>query len=410
MIALRVLVTALGAALGVLYPFTSVILADFGFSPGEIGFISSLGAVGFTFAVPAWGHLADVRLGRPRTLQVCATGGATAMIALVVPVPPPVVVGLFVLFWVFMSSLQPLVDAITVNALRGRDYARVRLFTSLGFAVAAILAGQLYDRTGYQAAFPLFALAAGVMVAAAALLPDVARADLDAHRRLAPGGAGSGSPAPSWRRSLGSSGVALQVAPRLAAVLLAVGLLHVGTIAGFTFLSLRIEALGGSPAQIALSSGLSAGIEIPAMFVMGGLAQRLGLRVIFTTGALLYALCLASWTVLDTPLAIVATRAITGLAYSGIVVGVVLTIATLLPAELQATGQSLLQTITFGFAAVVANVLGGLLYEGVGHVAVFGIGAILAVGAAVVGWLVFPAGPRGGPSPPIASRDERPAP
>ena len=410
MIALRVLVTALGAALGVLYPFTSVILADFGFSPGEIGFISSLGAVGFTFAVPAWGHLADVRLGRPRTLQVCATGGAMAMVALLIPVPPAVVVGLFVLFWVFMSSLQPLVDAITVNALRGRDYARVRLFTSLGFAVAAILAGQLYDRTGYQAAFPLFALAAGVMVAAAALLPDVARADLDAHRRLAPGRDGSGRPAPSWRRSLGSSGVALQVAPRLGAVLLAIGLLHVGTIAGFTFLSLRIEGLGGSPAQIALSSGLSAGIEIPAMFVMGGLAQRFGLRVIFTIGALLYALCLASWTVLDAPLAIVATRAITGLAYSGIVVAVVLTIATLLPAELQATGQSLLQTITFGFAAVVANVLGGLLYEGVGHVAVFGIGAVLAVGAAVVGWLVFPVGPRGRASPPTARRVEPPAP
>lgn len=402
--------TALGAALGVLYPFTSVILADFGFSPGEIGFISSLGAVGFTFAVPAWGHLADVRLGRPRTLQVCATGGATAIVALLIPVPPAVVVGLFVLFWVFMSSLQPLVDAITVNALRGRDYARVRLFTSLGFAVAAVLAGQLYDRTGYQAAFPLFALAAGVMVAAAALLPDVARADLDAHRRLASGRNRSGRPAPSWRRSLGSSGVALQVAPRLGAVLLAVGLLHVGTIAGFTFLSLRIEALGGSPAQIALSSGLSAGIEIPAMFVLGGLAQRFGLRVIFTIGALLYALCLASWTVLDAPLAIVATRAITGLAYSGIVVAVVLTIATLLPAELQATGQSLLQTITFGFAAVVANVLGGLLYEGVGHVAVFGIGAVLAVGAAVVGWLVFPVGPRGRASPPTAHLDEPPAP
>lgn len=332
------------------------------------------------------------------------------MVALLIPVPPAVVVGLFVLFWVFMSSLQPLVDAITVNALRGRDYARVRLFTSLGFAVAAILSGQLYDRTGYHAAFPLFALAAGVMVAAAALLPDVARADLDAHRRNAPGRDGSGRPAPSWRRSLGSSGVALQGAPRLGGVLLAVGLLHVGTIAGFTFLSLRIEALGGSPAQIALSSGLSAGIEIPAMFVMGGLAQRLGLRAIFTIGALLYALCLASWTMLDTPLAIVATRAITGLAYSGIVVGVVLTIATLLPAELQATGQSLLQTISFGFAAVVANVLGGLLYEGVGHVAVFGIGAVLAVGAAVVGWLVFPAGPRGRPSPPIASRHEPPAP
>ena len=46
-----------------------------GSRPGEIGLITSAGAIGFTIAVPAWGHLADVRLGRPRTLQVCALGG-----------------------------------------------------------------------------------------------------------------------------------------------------------------------------------------------------------------------------------------------------------------------------------------------------------------------------------------------
>ena len=126
------------------------------------------------------------------------------------------------------------------------------------------------------------------------------------------------------------------------------------------------------------------------MFVMGGLARRVGLRAIFTVSALLYAACLASWTVLDAPLAIVATRAVTGLAFSGVVVGVVLTIATLLPAELQATGQALFQTTAFGVAAVVANVVGGVLYESVGHVAVFGFGSVVAIGAAVVGWLVFP--------------------
>ena len=130
MIALHVLVTSLGVALGVLYPFISVILAERGFSPGEIGLISSLGAVGFTVGVPAWGHLADVRLGRPRTLQICALGAGAAIAALVLPWPPLIVASLFGLFWIFESCWQPLADAVTVNALRGRDYARVRLFTS----------------------------------------------------------------------------------------------------------------------------------------------------------------------------------------------------------------------------------------------------------------------------------------
>jgi MFS transporter, PPP family, 3-phenylpropionic acid transporter len=128
--------------------------------------------------------------------------------------------------------------------------------------------------------------------------------------------------------------------------------------------------------------------------VVGAVAARVGLRAIFTVSALLYAACLLSWTIIDVPLAIVASRFVTGIAFSGVVVGVVMTIAVLLPAELQATGQALFQTTAFGIAAVIANVIGGLLYETAGHVALFGMGALLALAAAVVGWLAFPrAGP-----------------
>jgi MFS family permease len=150
-------------------------------------------------------------------------------------------------------------------------------------------------------------------------------------------------------------------------------------------------ALGGSASDIALSSGLSAAAEIPSMLLIGGLAARFGLRAVFVASAVLYAACLASWTVLDVPLAIVATRVVTGVAFSGIIVGVVLTIAALLPSDLQATGQGLFQTIAFGVAGIIANVAGGVLYETGGAVALFGVGAVLAVAAAVVGWIAFPA-------------------
>ncbi len=397
-IALHVLVTSLGVALGVLYPFISVILAGRGFSPAEIGLISSFGAIGFTIAVPAWGHLADVRFGRPRTLQLCAIGAGSAVLALLLPWPPLLVVALLIAFWIFESSWQPLADAITVNALRGRDYARVRLFTSLGFAVATILSGFLYDRTGYWPAFVLFALAAAVMLVASLFLPDVDRADLAAHRRRAAAAAESSSSAPSRQRTrtwgFGSAGVAFAVAPKLGLVLAASALLHVGIISGFTFLPLRIVELGGSPSDVALSAGLSAASEIPAMLVMGLAVRRFGLRAVFAGSALLYGACFVSWTVIEVPLVIIATRVVTGLAFSGVIITVVMTIARLLPADLQATGQALFQTSAFGVAAVVANVVGGVLYQSFGHVAVFALGAVLAVVAAGIGWVAFPHGTR----------------
>ena len=401
MIALHILVTAVGVALGVLYPFISVILAGFGFSPTQIGLISSLGAVGFTLAVPAWGHLADVRLGRPRTLQVCAIGAGLAVASLLLPFPPGLIVVGFLLFWVFESSWQPLADAVTVNAVRGRDYARVRTFTSLGFAAGAIIAGRLYDVTGYDLAFVLFAAAAAVILVSSAFLPDVGRADLAGHRASAAAAAsasasaagGPAAPRPEARPgrfSLGSSGVALQVAPRLSLVLLASGLLHISIISGYTFLPLRLIELGGLPSDIALSSGLSAAAEIPAMLVMGGIASRFGVRRIFVASAVLYAACIASWTVLESPTVIVATRAVTGIAFAGVLVSVVLTIARMLPADLQATGQSLFQTTAFGLGAILANLIGGILFGALGPSALFGTMAVLALVAAVVGWLAFP--------------------
>ena len=383
-IALRFLVLAVGAALGVFYPFLAVVLKGFGFSAGEIGAIASIGAVGFTIAVPAWGHLADVRLGRPRTLQVCGIGAGLGVVALLLPWPGFAIAVLFAIFWVFESSWQPLADAITVNALRGRDYGRIRLLTSLSFSVASILAGFLYNETGYGAAFVVFGLAALALTIAAAFVPDVPRADLSAHRGPA------GTP-PPWR--IGSSGVALRVAPRLALVLGAVTLLFVGVIGGFTFLPLRLEALGGSPSDIALSSGGAAAAEIPTMLVAAHVARRIGLRGLFVGSALLYAVCLSAWALSEIPLAIIGTRAISGIGFAGVIVSVVLTIAALLPAELQATGQSLFQTTAFGIAAIVANVVGGILYDSLGHVAVFGLAAVMALGSAALGWFAFPTAP-----------------
>jgi PPP family 3-phenylpropionic acid transporter len=381
-IALRLVVLALGAALGVFYPFIPVILQGFGFRPAEIGLITSLAALGFTLAVPFWGHLADVRLGRPRTLQLCAAGAAVAVGLLLGSWPPVVIALLFMAFSVFESSWQPLADALTVNTVEGRDYARVRLLTSLAFGVSTIAAGFLYDVTGYAAAFPLVVVFSIAMALAAAGVPDVERVDLarTAAATHASGKAGL----------LGSAGVAVRVAPRLLAVLIAVMLLHVGIISGFTFLPIRLDELGSPPSDVALSAGVSGLAEIPAMLVAAAVARRVGLRWMFVGSALMYAVAIASWIVLESPLLIIGTRAFTGTAFAWVIVAVVLTIARLLPAELQATGQSLYQTIAFGVGAIVANFVGGVLYDLLGHAAVFGVGASLAVLAAALGWFVFP--------------------
>ncbi|HEY7702081.1 MAG TPA: MFS transporter [Candidatus Limnocylindrales bacterium] len=397
MIALRLVVLALGVALGVFYPFIPVILASRGFGPAEIGLVASVGAVGFTLAVPAWGHIADVRLGRARTLQVCAVGGAAAVGILLGSWPPIIIALALMVYWVFESSWQPLADALTVNLVDRRSYARVRLLTSLSFALSSIGAGFVYDRAGFDAAYVLAVVAALAIALAAGRVPDIERADLE--RSLPVGGPqGLRSPVASDvarpsrrpRPSLGSAGVALRVAPRLGLVLVAVTLINITIISGFTFLPLRLGDLGSPPSDVALSAGVSGLAEIPAMLLAAQVARWIGLRGMFVTSALIYGAATASWILIETPGLIIATRLVTGVAFAWVLVCVVLTIARLLPSELQATGQALYQTFGFGVGAIVANIVGGLLYEGIGHAAVFGLGAILAALAAAMGWIVFP--------------------
>lgn len=296
--------------------------------------------------------------------------------------------GCFVGFAFFQSSFAPLSDALAINAVPDprRDYGRIRLLASVAFAPVVIGAGFLYDHTGYGPAPVLFAILAVVAIASAAFVPDVERADL--HAIVADDARPHRGRMPTWR--LGSVGVALSVAPRLPLVLFAIFLIHVGIMAGWTFLAVRLRELGASPHDIALSSGVSAIAEVPA-FILGGLmARRLGVRSLFTLAALLYCACFVAWAILDVPALIIATRVATGFGFAGITSSAVLTIATLLPDRLQATGQALYQTTAFGLAAILANVSGGIVYGALGPGVLFGAAAVLGLVAALAGWFVLP--------------------
>jgi PPP family 3-phenylpropionic acid transporter len=376
--ALRTVFFLNGAALGVFYPFIAVILASRGVPPAGIGLVTAASSAAFTLAVPAWGHVADVILGRRRALAVSAAGAALFVLLAGAPLPLVAITLGFVGFSLFESAWGPLCDALAVNAIHdhGREYGRIRLLSSIGFAVVATSAGFLYDRTGYGPSFVLCAVLAGLLAVVALFAPDVARADLAA--------VGKG------RTRGGSFAVALRIQPRLRPVLGGLLLVHIGIIAGFTYLPLRIIELGGGPSDVALNASVSAFAEIPAMLVVGSIATRIGIRGLMAGSALVYAACFASWVVLESPALIIATRIVTGFAFAGLWVGSVLTMAVLLPPRLQATGQGLYQLTGFGIAAVIANFVGGAIYGTLGPGVLFGISAVLASAAGIIIFLVFP--------------------
>jgi PPP family 3-phenylpropionic acid transporter len=375
---LRTIFLSSGAALGFVFPFIALILFERGYDVVGVGLVAGVSALVSVVVLPAWGHLADVVVGRRRALQLSAAAAAGILAITLAPIGGLLLSACLVAFWVAANTIAPLVDALAVNAIADprRDYAGVRLVGSLGFALASLGVGFVYGAEGYWLAVPFYAAAMAIVVVGAVGVPDVRRAEIAAT--------------PGDHSRLGSVGRAFRESPRLPAVLLAIGLIHVTIIGSFTFLTVYLDELGGGPSSVAIATGLAALIEVPAFFVAARLARRISLALLFCAGAVAYSLTVLTWALVDEPVVVVASRAVNGIGYACFYTASVVTIAQILPRPLQATGQTLFTTVAFGFAALVANIGGGFLWDVGGAPLVFGLAGVIGLAAVAVGWVVFP--------------------
>ena len=380
--ALRAIYLALGASTASLSVFIAIILQERGLSSQVIGLVSGAGALALFGAIAFWGHIGDRVLGRRTTLQLVVVIAIAIAIGIGLPIPPWLLAILVIGFVCTHGGVLALADALTVNTLRNpdRQYGKIRLMASLSFAVATIGVGFAVDRFGYSVTSLFYVFFGSCLVAAAFAAPP----DRDSAAR-------SREPrAPGTSSRFGSIGTALRTQPRLLPVLATIAVMAGAMTASSTFLSLRLIALGGQPSDVALSFGISAFAEIPGMFLASRLSRRFGLRGVFCLSAIAYAAAFASWAVLMSPSAIVATRLLTGLAFAGITYSMVLTIGQLLPKTLQATGQALYQGTASGIASAGGNVIGGVLYGALGAPALFVICAGLCIVAGIMALATLP--------------------
>lgn len=364
-----------GAAIGTFFPFTTVMLAARGFEPFQIGLLTAAMSTLFTVALPVWGHVADVSLGRIRAFRVGAVGAIVGLGLFLGPWPLVALAAAILLFTLFEAPLATIADALVVNALDDptHTFPRIRVVFSFAAAAATLVLGVVLDRVGYGAVPFAYIGCAVAMMVVVGLVPDVERATMEAHGRG------------------GSVRAAFVAAPRLPLVLLATGLAFFTTTTIANFLSLRLVQLGSSPFDVALSSALAGFAEIPTALVATRIARRIGLRGLFAVASVLNAVVLLAWTQTDAIPLIVATRTLTGLAFAGLFVALVLTIQATLPQRLQATGQGLFQAIAFGGAGILADLVGGTLFGSAGANPLFAMASVFALLAAVVAWAALPA-------------------
>jgi PPP family 3-phenylpropionic acid transporter len=368
---LRGLFILLGVAESAVLPFIPLFLRDRGFNAAQIGLLLSCMAVVVLAVSPMWGYLADRRLGVGRCLVVSSVAAALLALCGGLPLPATALIALLMGVWGSRAPLPSLCDALALQRLSAFDrsaYGSVRLWTSAGFAIAAVLWGGalvLLPLTGM-----LFFYAAGLIGLATwtwLVVPRIEGGAVDVQT-------------PKVRLLSGSSKAILRLLPFLTALLF----VSTAFVATWNFVVLRITGLGGSALLVGAAASLQALAEIPAMHWCRGVIARIGERGLFSAGCALYAASFFSWSLLSNPVAIALVRVAVGIGFAFVYVGSVIIVDDLVPSGLRATGQGLAKAVSYGLAPVLGALGGGVMYQTLGPRALFETSAALAVSAAVI--------------------------
>ncbi len=348
---LRVLYFLYYAAVGSFLFYFAPYLRGLGFSGAQIGAVIMAAQIVSAFAALGWGAVAD-RLGDPaRTLRLCAAGALVAACGLPFA-RTPLQVGLVLsLATTCSGSVVPLVDSVTVEALR-MGYARTRLFGSVGFIVAAQGLGLLLSARGDRpadAVMPLAFLACTLGYAVTAqTLPRVS----SAHERL----------------RFADAAALFGNVPLLA--LLGICALHWACCAPYHLMfGVLIRDRGFSSSLTGLGSALGVLAEVFALLLFPSLERRWSLRALLGAA---FAATVLRWLLVaraQSAAGLVLLQLLHGFTF-GLWWGcAVEAMARLVPARLRASGQALFSAVVFGIGNAAGTAFAGIGYDRFGSAA-----------------------------------------
>ncbi|WP_338844764.1 MFS transporter [Massilia sp. W12] len=357
---------------GIFSPFGSLYFAAQGMSPAQIGIIMAVVQGTRIIGPNVWGALADARGARVRILRYTAVLALAAFACMFWAQGFLAFLLLMLLINTFTSASGPLSEAALVGALKENlnQFGRLRLWGSVGFIVTVTAAGKLLEVWGIQSFVALCCAMLLLVVASAWTLRE--------------------TPLPPVARNKTSFTSLLRLR-EVQAFLASACLMVMAHSALYVFYSLFLEQLGFSKLVIGLMWSLGVVAEIVFFFFQAPLFARLGLRLL-----MLGSLALA-----------VLRFLMIGVAQPGIVGLVLLIIAQILHAAtfgvhhsscvqqlqrwfggaLQARGQALYVSMSYGLGGTLGGILLGPCWEAGGAHMVFFVAAGMSGAGLALAWL-----------------------
>jgi len=377
----RIYYFLLGGAGGLLSPFINLFFNHQGLNGTQIGLVNGLAAVVSMVTAPIWTR-SSANSSRPRLmLQLTMLGSAVAVAALGFQSAFIWIAALMVVRSLVSSGTSPMSDALVLG-VTGRTragFGSVRLFTSAGWAILALLGGWLMGGMGLGVAFWGFAALTLVSVG---VLSGVA----EGHPVVHFDDGINGGEKQSFRQVLAG------LQHNRPMVGLAVMLAVLGfCMSGVTqFENIFISQLGGSTLMIGIVNTVGAMVEVPSMLLADWWVRRSNARQALMIGLMSYISLRLVVFIFPSVGVIILSRALGGLTFSFYTVGLMRYIAENTSQREISTVLAIFSVTLPGLVNFIATPTAGLMFDLLGGRWLYLIGAA----GYAIGWVcIWASGP-----------------
>jgi PPP family 3-phenylpropionic acid transporter len=342
---------------GVFSPYATLYFADKGMLAAEIGVLMSLTQVMRIFGPNLWGWVADHSGRRLLVLRLTALAALLSFSGIFFGQTFIQFFIVMVLLTLFNSAQGPLSEGLMLSEMRGdlTHYGRLRLWGSVGFIVSVMAAGQLLDWRGI-----------GVMPwIASALLALVLIANW--RMRETPALHAHDKPPPVRE---------LLRRPEVIAFFLSTFLMIAAHSALYVFFSLYLEQLGYSNTVIGLMWALGVVAEIVFFYYQAPLFRRFGVRNIMLACLLIgFVRFLMIGFCAQSLFWLLIAQLLHAATFGGHHSASVATLQRWFSGALQARGQALFISISYGLGGTLGGLILSLLWDKYGAQTVYTVAA-----------------------------------
>jgi PPP family 3-phenylpropionic acid transporter len=346
---------------GIFSPYASLYFADRGLSATHIGILMSLMQVMRIFGPNLWGWVADQSRRRVLVLRLTSVAAALSFCGMFVGQTFVFFFALMVMVNLFTSAQGPISEALMLSSMRGdlTHYGRLRLWGSVGFIVVVTLSGYVLDWQGIQL-MPWIALLMLAMVTSVTF---------------------SMNEEPVPHHSHDSSSVRQLLARKsVLSFFVSTFLMIAAHSSLYVYYSLYLSDIGYSKAVIGMMWSLGVIAEILFFFYQAPLFRRFGVRqlMLFSLAVGLVRFLMIAWgaeSLWILLLAQVLHAATFGVHHSASVV----TLQRWFAGPLQARGQALYISISYGLGGTLGGLLLSACWDTFGAQLVYLLAAVMSL-------------------------------